>query len=311
MDLFDLRQLKIFSALAETKSFTAAAEKLFLTQSAVSHSIKSLEGQLDCQLVERLGKTGETLLSHAEIILTQAETAMMEVTSLLRPGFGRLRVGAAHTACYYILPAVIREFRECFPNCEISIMPGDTAELVNMVDAGQVDVAISLRSSKAEHLNFQQLFEDRLACIYSPLSAPESLEFVTPKDLRREKLIVYAQRSLTTRMVEEHFRKHGVPTPQLLALGNMEAIKEFAKIGVGVGIIAPWIADKELGEKSLLIRELGPEPIQREWGIYSHSSRTLSIMEENFFGLSEMVCQEIAKKGQWNDAPADDEAKEK
>ncbi len=299
MELPDLRQLRIFSALVETGSFTAAAEKLFLTQSAVSHSIKSLESQMECQLVRRLGKTialtqaGERLLSHARTILAQVEAAMEDVTTLLRPGYGRLRVGATQTICHYILPAVIREFRECFPHCEVAIHPGDTAELLEFLESGKIDIALGLRFPKMEPLEFRPLFADELACIFSPLYPLSEARRIRPQDLRHEKLIVYSKSSLTTRLIENHFRQNQVPLPPLIELGNMEAIKEFAKIGVGVGIVAPWIAEKELEEKSLQARTLGPGNVKREWGVLRLANRKSNIIEDNFTGLCETVCQAL------------------
>jgi len=127
----DSRQLRAFAALARTGSFTLAAKELFLSQSAVSHSMKALENDVGCRLFDRVGKkvlltqAGEALLHHADKILQEMGAARAGLQQLGKWGVGRLRIGASPTACQYILPAVLREFKESFPKCMIAIDPGD------------------------------------------------------------------------------------------------------------------------------------------------------------------------------------------
>lgn len=288
--------------LAETGSFTVAAEKLFLTQSAVSHSIKSLETQLEASLFERAGKrisltpAGERLRGHANSILMLMEQAAYEVAAVSRHGYGRIRIGAAQTACQYILPSVMREFRECFPNCDVSITPGDTAELLELLENGQVDLALSIQTRKGEQFEFRPLFDDDLAYVFSPIHPWAKIKQPGERDFRRVKFIVYAKKSLTTRLAEAYFHRNGWPMPSFIELGNMEAIKEFAKIGMGVGIVAPWIARKEIEEGSLLTKPLAPNSddgeVRREWGMFSLRNRQLPMAEETFVGLCEAVCRD-------------------
>src|SRR5580765_1139986 len=113
----DSRQLRAFSALARTGSFTLAARDLFLSQSAVSHSMKALEEDVGCRLFDRVGKkvlltqAGEQLLHHARKILGEMEAARASLQHLGKWGQGRLRIGASTTACQHILPSVLREFK--------------------------------------------------------------------------------------------------------------------------------------------------------------------------------------------------------
>src|SRR5437660_4363642 len=117
----DSRQLRAFSILARTGSFTLAAKQLFLSQSAVSHSMKALEQEVGCRLLDRMGKkvlltqAGETLLHHSEKILQEMDVARIALEDLGKWGRGRLRIGASTTACQYILPTVLRDFKEEFP----------------------------------------------------------------------------------------------------------------------------------------------------------------------------------------------------
>src|SRR5438445_634886 len=121
----DSRQLLAFATVARRGSFTLAAKELFLTQSAVSHAMKALETEVRCRLLDRVGKrvlltqAGEQFLRHAEKILREMETARVGLDTLANWGHGRLRVGASTTTCQYILPTVLREFKQSFPKCVI------------------------------------------------------------------------------------------------------------------------------------------------------------------------------------------------
>ncbi len=128
----DLRQIRAFVAIAEEGSFTLAAKKIFVTQSAVSHAIRTLEEQLSCSLLDRSGKgvslteSGELLIVRCRSILSEIASASRDLERLHRWGQSRLRVGATHSLCRYLLPTVLREFRDCFPRCETVIEAADT-----------------------------------------------------------------------------------------------------------------------------------------------------------------------------------------
>src|SRR5690348_2687685 len=130
----DSRQLRAYCALARTGSFTLTARELHLTQSAVSHSMKALERDVGCRLLHKLGKkialtqAGEQLLHHATKILQEMENARESLGHLGKWGHGRLRLGVSTTACQYLLPPVLREFKESFAEHAIAIEPGDTPE---------------------------------------------------------------------------------------------------------------------------------------------------------------------------------------
>src|SRR5688572_186209 len=170
----DSRQLRAFAALARTGSFTIAAKRLFLSQSAVSHSMKALETDVGCRLFDRVGKkvlltqAGESLLHHADKILQEMTSARAGLQQLGKWGVGRLRIGASPTACHYILPGVLREFKESFPKCLIAIEPGDTLEAIESVRDNKIDLAVTLEPRNEDQFEFHPLFTDELAFIVGP-----------------------------------------------------------------------------------------------------------------------------------------------
>src|ERR1035438_174013 len=142
----DSRQLRAFRVLARTGSFTQTARELHITQSGISHSMKALEGDIGCRLLDRLGKkvvltqAGEQLLKHATKILSEMETARDLLTQLGKWGRGRLRLGASTTACQHLIPPVLREFKESFPDHAIALEPGDTPELVAALLSHRIEI---------------------------------------------------------------------------------------------------------------------------------------------------------------------------
>lgn len=295
----DSRQLRAFSILARTGSFTATAQELHLSQSAISHSMKALEQEIGCRLLDRMGKTvvltqaGEQLLVHAQKILAEMESARSGLGYLGKWGSSRLRIGASTTACQHVLPAVLREFKESFPACAISIEPGDTPEMIDALRQHRIDLAVNLEPRREEPLAFRPLFTDDLRFVLSPLHPWARAGRVARDEIPGQHYILYGKGSYTFGMIEAYFRQEQIVLHSLLDLGNMEAIKELVKLGLGVSILAPWIARKELEEKSLVALPLGKRKLKRRWGVLHWRARRLSLAEETFIGLCESVCEKI------------------
>lgn len=296
----DSRQLLAFVTVARRGSFTLAAKDLFLTQSAVSHAIKALEDELGHRLLDRVGKrvtitqAGEQLLVHAQRILGEMESARAGLDHLANWGHGRLRVGASVTACQYLLPTVLREFRQSFPKCVIRIEPGDHGRQLELLREGQVDLAVMLRPDGDREFTFVPMFEDQLCFVVSPLHAWAALRQVPRAQVAQETLILYNKSSFTFRLLADYFREEKVSLNNYIELGAMEAIKELAKTGVGVGVIAPWVARAEIECGSLVSIALGTRPLVRQWGVGYLRGRRLALGEETFVGL----CQEVAQQVQ-------------
>jgi len=298
----DSRQLRAFTALARTGSFTITAKELFLSQSAVSHSMRALEEDVGCRLLDRMGKrvsltqAGEQLLSHAQKILLEMELARSSLGELGKWGRGRLRVGASTTACQYILPTVLREFKESFSKCMISIEPGDTPEALEALRANRIDLALTLEPKNEDQFTFHPLFTDELVFVVSPLHPWAQNQSVTRSEIPKQNYILYHKNSYTFRMIEEYFREEEMVLNTVIELGSMEATKELVKLGLGVSVVAPWIAMKDLLEKSLVALPLGKRKLKRSWGILYWKSKQLTLAEETFVTLCRSVAENLCQK---------------
>lgn len=291
----DLRQLRAFVAVAEEGSFTLAARRIFVTQSAVSHSLRTLEEQLSCKLLDRSGKKvvvtpeGEMLLKRCKRVIYELEQAGRDLDGLRRWGQTRIRVGAPHTLCHFLIPSVLREFRDCFPRCEPVIEAGDTVVLLDRLAASDLDLVVGLKPRGRGEEGYRPMFQDRLAFVVSPFhpwALDESLVHTTLND---HQFIIYAKATETHRLIEEWLEREGGRGKKPLVLGDMQAIKEMAKLGIGVGVVAPWVAAREIEEGSLKVVDLEGPGIRREWGVFHSPKREPSLVEEAFIGLCEMA----------------------
>src|SRR5882724_4443517 len=292
----DSRQLRAFRVLARTGSFTQTARELHLTQSGISHSMKALESEIGCRLLDRLGKkvvltqAGEQLLQHTEKILHEMESARESLTQLGKWGKGRLRLGASTTACQHLIPPVLREFKESFPDHAISLEPGDTPELVSSLLRHRMDLALSLEVEKEPQLEFHPLFTDELQFLVSAQHPWARAGRVDRAEIPRQNYILYSKRSLTFRLIENYFRREQMVLNAIIEVGSMEATKELVKLGLGVCILAPWVAKKEIEEGSLVALPLGRKKLSRRWGILHWRGKRLNLAEETFIGLCDSAC---------------------
>ncbi|MGH7944449.1 MAG: LysR family transcriptional regulator [Opitutaceae bacterium] len=289
----DSRQLHAFAALARRGSFTLAAKDLFLTQSAVSHAIKALEDDVGCRLLDRVGRrvlltqAGEQFLRHTEKILREMEAARAGLEHLTKWGQGRLRVGASTTACQHILPTVLREFRQRYPKCEIRIEPGDHGQQLDVLRGGRIDLAIVLEPPPQAMTEFEfvPLFQDELRFVVAPQHPWAAAGHAPRESVESETLVLYNKSSQTFRLVTEYFREQKISLSNVIELGSMEAIKELVKIGIGAGVLAPWIARAELESGSLVSLPLGPRKLCRRWGVAHLKGRRLALTEETFVSM--------------------------
>ncbi len=287
----DSRQIRAFCVLARTASFTETGRELHLTQSSVSHSMKALERDIGCRLLDKLGKkvvltqAGEQLLHHATKILQEMENARASLVRLGKWGRGRLRLGASTTACQHLIPSVLREFKKRFPDHAITIEPGDTPALIGSLLRRQIDLALSLEPGQEPQLDFHPLFTDELLFIVGAQHPWAQAGRVDRLEVPRQSYILYSKQSLTFQLVESYFRREQMVLNSVIELGSMEATKELVKLGVGVSILAPWIARKEIEEGSLVALPLGRRKLQRRWGILHWQGKRLNLAEETFIGL--------------------------
>ncbi len=287
----------MFCAVAESGSLAIAAGKLHLTPSAISHAIKSLEGQLGCRLFERAGKkmllnqAGEQLLAQIRPPLAALEAAAESLKRLGKWGQTRLRIGASASICQYLLPSVIRELKKANAQLELQVESGDAPELVDLVRANKIDLGVGVAPDAQASLEVRPLFRDELMFVFAPSHPWAAGRPISRDELRMQPLILYQRSSLTARMVNDFFRSLDLVPSAIMEIGSIEAIKELVKLNLGVSVLSPWTVDDELVRNTLKMRPLGSKPLTRHWVILSLTGRRLTWAEEQFCKLCRQHAQ--------------------
>jgi DNA-binding transcriptional LysR family regulator len=296
----DLRQLRAFVTLAQEGSFTRAAAKLHLTQSAISHSMKTLQEELGCALLYKSGRRilltahGKALFSGGEKLLHEADQVLGTLRNLDRVDRGRLRLGCSAAGSQFILPPVLREFRDCFPKYDVAVQAGDTPHVLELLEKNQIDLALGIRPADTDLFECRPIFSDELSFLASPSHPWAKSGKVLRKELGTQTYILYHRASLTFRLIEQFFLRQGIQLGSVIELGSVEAIKELVKLGIGIGVTAPWVASRELDMGSIVSLPLRPA-IKRTWSVFWLKNRPLNLAEETFVGLCEAVGANLAQ----------------
>jgi DNA-binding transcriptional LysR family regulator len=291
----DMRQLRALVAVAEEGSFTLAARKLFVTQSAISHSLRSLEDQLGCRLLDRTGKRvtvtaeGDILLRRTKRVILELEEATRELDGLKRWGQTTIRVGAPHSLCHFMIPGVLREFRDCFPKCEPSVESGETADLLEKLEQGELDLVVGIKPKNHDAEGYRSMFTDRLCFAVSPFHPWAVNGGDISGTLAAQQFIIYAKATDTHRMIEEWMERMAGKMRSPLVIGDMQAIKQMAKLGTAVGIVASWVAARDVADGTLVAVDIPGSQLHREWGVFHSNQREPSLVEESFIGLCAMA----------------------
>jgi DNA-binding transcriptional LysR family regulator len=242
-------RLRVFTTVAELKSFTRAAEVLFLTQPAVSSQIKSLEEEFGARLFNReqnrvvLTEAGEILYRHATEIMRIYGVAKAEVGKMARSAKGKLVIGATSTIGKYYLPLVIEAFRQKHPDIEVVTQISNTETVLKSLFQGTLDLAIVSEPSAlyGDSFLYHPYVKEKLVVIVPADHRWVGRTSVPLEELIEEPLLIREQGSGTRDIFSQHLEERGKRLEDLnimMTLGSTEAIKGAVASGVGVAIIS-------------------------------------------------------------------------
>jgi DNA-binding transcriptional LysR family regulator len=256
----EIRQLRAFVAIAESGTFTAGAERVHVTQAAVSMQIRQLENEVGAKLFIRaprnviLTEAGEKLLERARHILREHDAAVEEIAEFAGAKRGRLRIGSASAGVTSdLLPRILKEVRKRHPSAEISVSSGTSESLVQQILAGETDIAFVSLPVEARGIHTERLNEDQLVAIASPRHRLARQRTVSAYALAGEKLILGERGGNTRRLIDEFFAQAGVKPTVAMELSRQAAIKRMVEEDMGVGVI-PLQSVRDEVEKGRLVR---------------------------------------------------------
>jgi DNA-binding transcriptional LysR family regulator len=243
----DVRQLEMFRAVAEEQSFTRAAERLHVSQSAISRQVKLLEEELGGVVLHRGARrvtttpAGELLLRLAGRIHRDMRDVVSQISETRELQRGTLTLAGGMTVCMYVLPRLLKMFHRLYPQIELRVASGSAEELAGMLRRHEVDLALLTLPVLAKDLEIRPVLKEELVVVAAPRHPLSRERTVEPAKLGRYPLIVYEPGSNTRKMIDQFFLEEQIPMDVAMETENVEIIKAMVAAGLGITLI-PYMA---------------------------------------------------------------------
>ncbi len=281
----DTQNLRAFLLVAESGSFSQAAEKLHLTQPAVSKRVAILEDQLGADLFDRIGRNislteaGQALLPHAKMVQQELDAAARAVRDLAGEVAGQLRLATSHHIGLHRLPPVLSSFSRNFPEVQIDIDFMDSEQAYELIMQGKAELAIvTLAPTEEPSAISIPIWQDPLDFMIS--SDHELLSQGKAPSLEamsEHPAILPGLNTYTGQIIKRLFDKHGLELQVSLATNYLETIRMMASVGLG------WtILPRSMRDESLATLDVKGVSIERTLGVVYHRGRSLSRAAQAF-----------------------------
>ena len=283
----DTRDLRLILALANARTTAAAADSLHLTQPAVSRALLGAEHRLGVRLFERTPRgleptvAGRTLLASAPRLLHELNQLEGQVRGLTAP-LPRLRLVCECYTAYHWMPSALQALRASLPGVELSIALEWTADPIAALLEGEIDVALvsEAPASRSRRLVDKPLFSDEIVFLMAASHRLATLASLARSDLHGVPL--YTSRAPTRDMgwfLKPLGGAKGDPPLDYQVLPLTEAVVDFARAGLGVGVLSEWVAEPHLKRGDVIARRLASGPIRRPWRLVYRKEVEAPVMQ--------------------------------
>nr|QGW12664.1 transcriptional regulator [Nanofrustulum shiloi] len=279
---FTLQQLRILKAVATEKSFTKAAEILYMSQPSLSKQIKTLEKNLDILLINRennkisLTENGKVFLQYSERILALCEESCRALIDLKNGDRGNLTVGASQTIGTYLMPRFLALFAQKYPQIDLKVQVNSTRLIAKNVLNREVDIAVvggDVPNELRKKLQIEHFVEDELSLIV-PKSHPFSKKKLIKKDdLYHLNFITLNSNSTIRKFIDNILKQNDIETKQLkiiMQLNSIEGIKTAVSLGLGAAFVSSSAIEKEIELNTIDIVKIENIKITRTLSILSN-----------------------------------------
>ncbi len=282
---------KVFYCVARTLSFSEASKQLYISQSAVSQSIKMLEKKLGQSLFIRSTKRvqltpeGEILFKHIEPALNlirQGENQLLEANIL---NGGQLRIAASDTICRYFLVPYLNKFHSAYPNVHIKVTNSTSIDCANILNNGQVDFIITNfpNSGLSNTLNIRPLKEFSDVFVANPEHFPPSDRALSLRELQSSPIMMLDRKSTTSEFLHSLFQKFHLDLVPEIELSSNDLLIDLARIGLGIAFVPDFCIPE--GEKELYILKLEEQLPKRKIVVAYNESLPISQAAKQFMEI--------------------------
>lgn len=287
----EFRQLETFVEVTNLKSFSKAADKLFITQPTVTNHIQNLEKELNTLLINRCGKqisltdAGSLLYKYAINIINSCEMAKFDLAAYKGKIYGHLNIYSSSVPRKSMLPFIMKDFLTMYPNVSFSLLEKDSAGVINSILNGKTDFGIvgaKLPNPKIEYIN---LMDDNLVLI-TPNSSKypfKNFSYVDKDILYNEKLLFREKGSGTRQLIEKSLDISDLQKLHIIAyIEDIEVIKQLVSLGVGISFVSERSINKKTELEKYKVFYIEGLDLKRKFYFAFHKSRQLSPLNETF-----------------------------
>jgi DNA-binding transcriptional LysR family regulator len=286
-----IETLRVFCDLADFRSFSKAAEKHLLSQSAVSQQLGQLELAYKCQLVNRqkrpieLTKTGQLLYKAAKDILERYEQLQSELNALKSTIGTRINIAAIYSIGMHALPGYVKKFMVNYPDVNVHIEYLDASRIYELVLAGDIDVGLVAVPKMDKRLNVYEFEDEPLVLVCSPIHPLAGESQVDIHKLQFERFISFEEGVPTRNWIDGILQRYSVIIRPVMEFDNVETIKRAVEINSGVSILPQTAVVQEVGSGTLKAIEFSNENFVRPTGIIVRKDRVFGKAGRYFIEL--------------------------
>jgi Transcriptional regulator len=264
----------MFRAVAENSSFTLAGQRLNVAQSAISRKIRILEEELGEKLFQRVNKrvlltpAGETMMRYTHRVFQELRNAVLEVADHTQMKLGALRIGSGMTACMYVLPPVIDEFRTDFPNIDVQVITGTADSLLHQIRSGHIDLGVLTLPLWSQDLEVIPFTKEEMVLVASPRNRKlAKRRTIRASELGEHRMILFSQGTSTRTVLDQYFTRIGVSPSIAMESENVATIKPLVRINLGVALLPLRSVAAEAKHGELHYLRIRDEKIVRDTGL--------------------------------------------
>jgi DNA-binding transcriptional LysR family regulator len=276
----DLRQLEIIRAIAEAGSFTAAGDKLHVSQSAISRQVLLLEDELGEPVFHRVGRrvritpAGDALLQLSHRVFQDLQDTIAGISDRQESLKGTMRLVGGMTVCLYVFPALLAELRRVHPQLELKISAGSAEKCIAQLRSGTADLALLTLPIESPDLVAVQVIDEELLLVGDVKHPLARKKKITPADLTGQPFVLFESGSNTRRVVDEFFVKERIDPRIVMETENVEILKAMVRTGVGITIAPYQAVAADVAHRRLFCRRIAGHSLIRETGwVYPKMSR--------------------------------------
>jgi LysR family transcriptional regulator for metE and metH len=287
----EVRHLALVTEIAGTGSVTRAAERLHLTQSALSHQLRDIESRLGTALFLRLGRkmvltpAGERVLASAQRVLDDLARAEDDLRSLSTPGKGVLRLCTQCNTGYHWLPPLLETFHRTYPAVDVQIVVSATDRPVEALLEGQIDLAFITDRTEDPRLVTRPVFRDELVAVVAPSNALARRASIEARELSGAHLLLYNLDRRSSDIFRYLLTPAGVEPGRVSQVPLTEAILELIKADQGIGVMARWAIEPAIRSGAVRALRFGRRGVFRPWRAATLRNRVEPKWQKDFITL--------------------------